>query len=65
MNLYTQQSLRDPLFRIKVLDQPVSISINHAPPREFKPTRNLKAIRDALTKRLDPSSSPTASIEIK
>jgi len=46
------------------LDQPVSISINDTPPREFKPTRNLKTILEALTNRLDPSSTPTATVVV-
>lgn len=46
------------------LDKPVTIKINDQPPFEDRTSRNLKTIRSALSKRLDPASCPTAEITI-
>jgi predicted esterase len=44
------------------LDEPVELSINGQPAREFKPVRTLKTIREALAERLDPAATPSAVI---
>ena len=44
------------------LDKPVVVTINDQPATTFEPTRSIKAIRDELKLRPDPSSAPTAVI---
>jgi hypothetical protein len=46
------------------LDKPISISVNKGPLRETTAVRNLTIIREALKNRLDPSSTPTATIPL-
>jgi predicted esterase len=46
------------------LDQPITISVNDLPPFQTTPVRKPSTIREALNKRLDPASTPTASIPV-
>ena len=47
------------------LDQPVEVTLNGGTPRSYKPQRSAQVIREALEKRLDPASAPTARVVVE
>ncbi|HEX5790022.1 MAG TPA: hypothetical protein VFY13_02665, partial [Luteolibacter sp.] len=46
------------------LDQAVEVSVNGGTPKSYKPQRTAQVIREALEKRLDPASTPTACVVV-
>ena len=47
------------------LDNPVQVTINDEPAKTYKPKRSTAVIREALKKRLDPASTPSARIVLE